>query len=196
MRIKQKWQDTRLRLRAWLARHGFEKPGRMRLGLWTAGLAALMICGSLAAFGQEAASDATQPAAGANIDLRGTWARATPGKTENAAIYLDIVNSGATADTLTGVECNAAEKAELHETTSMNGMSGMQMTVKVAIPAGGTVQLKPGGRHVMLTGLKGPLKEGESFIITLDFAKAGRQSTTVQVLSASATGPKPAEAAN
>jgi hypothetical protein len=61
----------------------------------------------------------------------------------------------------------------------------------VDIPAGGTVDFSPTGRHLMLVGLKAPLKEGESFLVTLKFDKGGTQNTVVKVLGANATGLPP-----
>ena len=53
------------------------------------------------------------------------------------------------------------------------GMMGMQPVARLEIPAGGTVELKPGGYHIMLMGLARPLKEGDEIELTLSFAKAG-----------------------
>jgi periplasmic copper chaperone A len=58
----------------------------------------------------------------------------------------------------------------------------------IEIPAGGAVNLGPGGRYFMLVGVKQPLKEGDSFLITLHFDKAGTENTAVKILGASATG--------
>jgi hypothetical protein len=49
-----------------------------------------------------------------------------------------------------------------------------------------SVTLKPGGLHVMLTGLKQPLSEGQSFPLTLTFEKAGAIETTVKIAKAGA----------
>ena len=65
----------------------------------------------------------------------------------------------------------------------------------IDIPAGGTVNFGPGGRYFNLTGLKAPLKEGESFLLTLKFDKAGTSSTAVKVLGTGATGLPPAASA-
>ena len=61
----------------------------------------------------------------------------------------------------------------------------------IDIPGGATVNLGPGGRYFTLVGLKAPLKEGDSFLITMKFDKAGTSSTAVKVLGAAASGPFP-----
>ena len=129
-------------------------------------------------------------AAKANIDIGEAWTRATPGSATTAAVYLKIA-SNKDADRLVGVEVAAAENAEVHDEASQNGVVKMAPLPQIDIPAGGTVNFAPGGRHVMLTGLKGPLKEGDSFIMTMKFDKAGSESTPVRVLASTATGLPP-----
>jgi copper(I)-binding protein len=126
-------------------------------------------------------------AAKANIDVGEAWTRATPGNATTAAVYLKIA-SNKDADRLVGIEAAAAQTAEVHDDVSQNGVVKMVALPAIDIPAGGLVNFAPGGRHVMLTGLKGSLKEGESFIMTLKFDKAGTESTAVKVLGAAATG--------
>jgi periplasmic copper chaperone A len=126
-------------------------------------------------------------AAKANIDVGDAWTRATPGNATTAAVYLKIA-SNKDADRLLGITVAASQTAELHDEASQNGVVKMVALPSLDIPAGGEVTFAPGGRHVMLTGLKGPLKEGESFIMTLTFDKAGTESTAVKVLGAAATG--------
>jgi len=77
-------------------------------------------------------------------------------------------------------------------------MQGMVMKMRpisgVDIPAGHPVSLKPGGEHIMLMGLSQPLREGQSFPLTLDFEKAGPRTVTVTVERVGAKGPGPAAA--
>lgn len=137
------------------------------------------------------AAPAGTPAAVAKaaIDVNSGWVRATPTNNGNAAVYLQIVNAGADADALVGVESPNAAHAMVHTTTVANGTASMAMTPSVPIPGKSTVTFGPNGRHIMLEGLKAPLREGESFIITLNFTKAGKVSATVKVLGVAASGP-------
>ena len=121
------------------------------------------------------------------LEVSNAWARATPGKAENGAAYLTIQSP--TPDRLLTVSSPVAKKAELH-TMSMEGMvMKMRPLAGVDIPAGQPVTLKPGGQHVMLLGLDAPLREGQSFPLTLTFEKAGTRTVTVAIEKPGATGP-------
>ncbi len=119
------------------------------------------------------------------LEVTHAWARATPGKAENGAAYLTIQSP--TADKLVAASTPAAKKAELH-TMSMTGMiMKMRQVDAIDVPAGKPVTLKPGGFHVMLLGLQQPLKEGQSFPLTLTFEKGGTRTVTVAVEKVGAT---------
>jgi copper(I)-binding protein len=123
-------------------------------------------------------------------EVKDAWARATPGKADNGAAYLTIESP--TADRLVSASSPVAKKTELH-TMSMQGMvMKMRPLAGLDIPAGQAVTLKPGGEHIMLLGLNRPLQEGQSFPLTLNFAKAGPRTATVTVEKAGASGPGPA----
>jgi periplasmic copper chaperone A len=129
-----------------------------------------------------------------SIDVTDVWTRVTAPKQTNGAVYMTI--SSADGDTLTkaSVPASIAARAELHETTGamssggsgsdsmdsadsssmeMDSMKGMKQVQSIAIPAGKTVQLKPGGYHVMLLELAKPVTDGEKVPVTLTFEKAG-----------------------
>jgi copper(I)-binding protein len=121
------------------------------------------------------------------LEVSNAWARATPGKAENGAAYLTIQSP--TPDRLLTVSSPVARKAELH-TMSMEGMvMKMRPLADLDIPAGQPVTLKPGGQHVMLLGLDAPLREGQSFPLTLTFEKAGTRTVTVAIEKPGAAGP-------
>jgi hypothetical protein len=98
-------------------------------------------------------------------------ARATPARV--GGTYMTLRNSGSTSDRLIGASSPEAEKAETHETKVESGMAMMRAVGAVELKPGATVELKPGGLHLMLLGLKRPLKEGETLKLTLVFEKAG-----------------------
>ncbi|MDE2445109.1 MAG: copper chaperone PCu(A)C [Alphaproteobacteria bacterium] len=95
----------------------------------------------------------------------------TPGATTGAA-YLDIINMGKEADNLLRISTPAADMAMLHESKDENGVMKMEMLDKLEIPAGATVKISPGHLHIMLMGLKAPLKEGDHVALDLVFEKA------------------------
>jgi periplasmic copper chaperone A len=140
-----------------------------------AGAACLLIAGAAAA-----------QSGGLQID--DAWARATPAKAENGVAYLTIRSP--TADRLLKASSPVAAKTEVH-TMEMSGMvMKMRPLAALDIPAGTPVTLKPGGLHLMLEGLKQPLREGQSFTVELDFEKAGTRRVTVAVGKPGAMGPQ------
>jgi len=122
-----------------------------------------------------------------SVEVKNAWARATPGKSENAAAYLSMQSP--VADRLTGASTPVAKKAELHTMTMEGAVMKMQPIAAVDLPAGQEVTLKPGGMHIMLLGLTAALKAGQSFPLTLQFEKAGRREITVAVEPVGAMGP-------
>jgi periplasmic copper chaperone A len=118
----------------------------------------------------------------AKITVEQPWARATPAGAKTGAAYMTLANKTNTADRLTGASSDVAAKVQIHEMKVVNGVMQMrELTGGLAIPAGGSVTLKPGAYHVMLIGLKKPLVAGQSIPLTLTFAKAGTISVTVPV---------------
>lgn len=128
------------------------------------------------------------PAQGPAMHVSG-WARATvPGQTA-AAAYLSIHNGERTGDRLVGVASAAAAKASVHLTTTAGGVVRMRPAGAVPVGAGQMVEMKPGGLHVMLTGLKAPLRVGQQLPLTLRFARGGTVRTSVPIrLQASNAG--------
>lgn len=116
------------------------------------------------------------------IRLDQAWARATPGSAKTGAIYLTVSNTGIAPDTLTAASTPAADKAELHHMKIENGVMEMRPVPALAIAPGQSVVLEPTtGYHIMLIGLKAPLKEGDKVPIILTFEHAGTQQITASV---------------
>jgi hypothetical protein len=116
------------------------------------------------------------------------WARATVGQSKYAAAYFTLMNTGNMADRLIAASTPIAEKAELHTHFLENGVMRMRPVDGIDVQPGAPVELKPGGLHIMLMGMKDPLKEGSTFPLTLTFQKSGVISVTVQVESPSQMG--------
>ena len=105
--------------------------------------------------------------------------RATIGSMPSSAGYLSITNHGAMDDRLLAAESSLSRKTELHTMEVTNGVMKMrQIDGGIAIPAGKTIQLAPGGFHVMLIGLKAPLNANKNYQVTLVFEKAGKIKLT------------------
>ena len=118
---------------------------------------------------------ALSPATASDLMFGSLQFRATVGSMPSSAAYLSITNHGAMDDRLLAVESSLARKTELHTMEVTNGVMKMrQIDGGIAIPAGKTIELAPGGFHVMLIGLKAPLNGGENYQMTLVFEKAGK----------------------
>jgi hypothetical protein len=87
-----------------------------------------------------------------------------------SAAYMLIENTSDKPDKLVSIVCDAASVVEIHETVLKNDMAAMQpMPGGLTVPALGMVELKPGGYHLMLLGLKRALVAGERITLTLTF---------------------------
>jgi copper(I)-binding protein len=116
-----------------------------------------------------------------DIQIGHIWARATaPGMT-TAAIYVPLLNTGKEQDKLTGASSDIAENVMIHENINDNGIKKMRMLDSVVLEPNKPVSLRPGGIHLMVTGLKRQLKESETFPLTLQFEKAGAAKVDVMV---------------
>lgn len=117
-----------------------------------------------------------------SLTIENVWARPTAGSAKMGAAYLTVKNGGKEADTLTSASSPDTAKAELHEHIHDNGVMKMrEVKGGIAIPAGGAVEFKPGGYHVMLMGLKHDLEEGKTLPLKLGFAKAGEVDVQVKI---------------
>lgn len=156
-------------MRAWERNHIMTK--------FTSALAAMLALATL-----------TTPAAFAHdykvgaLSIKHPWSRETAPRARTGAGYLTVVNGGGQADRLVGGSTPAAERLEIHAVSMENNVMRMRHQKDgIEIPAGGTLELKPGGYHIMLIGLKEPLKAGASVPATLEFAKAGKVEVSFKV---------------
>ena len=118
------------------------------------------------------------------------WSRATPGGAKVGGGYLTIQNKGSAADRLIGGSADVADKVQVHEMATTNGVITMRPLDKgLSIEPGKTVRLAPGGYHLMLLDLKSPLKQGDKVPVTLEFEKAGKVKLTFDVQGLGAKGP-------
>jgi hypothetical protein len=108
------------------------------------------------------------------LAVDGPWARATPSGAKVAAGYLKITNSGSSPDRLIGGSLAVAGSGEVHEMTTTDGVMKMRkLEGGLEIKPGQTAELAPGGNHMMFTGLREGLKDGQTIKGTLVFEKAG-----------------------
>ena len=109
------------------------------------------------------------------IRVSDAWCPPTPPGAPTAAGYLTVSNQGREADRLLGGSSPVAAQVQLHSMTTQGQVMRMRpVTEGLAIPPGATTRIQlGGGLHLMLIGLKRPLKAGEHAPVTLNFAKAG-----------------------
>lgn len=121
------------------------------------------------------------------VEVSEAWARATTSSARVGGVFLKIRATGA-GDRVVSASTPLAEKVELHETIRDGNVMRMREVPALMVPAGQTVELKPGSYHIMLIGLKQPLNRGESFPLTITFEKAPAVTATVTVQAAGAGG--------
>jgi len=112
----------------------------------------------------------------AEITIVDAYARSASPMAMSGAAFMEVHNSGAEDDRLIGVTSDAAARTELHTHIDMGDgvMQMSQVEDGLVIPADGAHMLKRGGDHVMLMGLSGPWKDGETVSVTLEFEQAGQ----------------------
>lgn len=117
-----------------------------------------------------------------SITVEQPWARATPAGAKVGGGYLRVTNTGPEPDRLTGGTFPIADKVEVHEMSMVNDIMRMkQVPDGLEIEPGASVELKPGGTHLMFLGLREGLSEGQVLKGTLIFEKAGPVEVTYQV---------------
>jgi copper(I)-binding protein len=129
--------------------------------------------------------DAGGRTAATAVTVSDAWARATPPGARMGSIYLKL--SSTNGDRLIGasVPRSVSGKTQIHETLVSRDAGGESMGMRevrsLELPAGRTVELAPGGFHLMLMDLKHPLKAGDRVRVTLRFEKSGTQTVTADV---------------
>jgi hypothetical protein len=164
-------------------------------------------CSSSGSSAAPSASVAATAGPGGTITVTDAWARAMPPGTTTSAVYLKLANGTGADDALVSVSTPVTPTAEIHEVSAVSaapaesagmgggmssaapaesagmggGMMGMHPIEKLPLPAGATVELKPGSFHIMLIDVTTPLKDGDTIEVTLTFEKAPPVTLTVPV---------------
>jgi copper(I)-binding protein len=142
-------------------------------------LAPIMI--GLAFMSTGAAAETHGKHAESGIEIKQAWVRAVPPTSKMSAAYMVLHNMGGDDDHLVSAESDVADAVELHNVRKKEGMMEMYQVKSIGIPAGGNQALKPGAYHVMLIGLKKPLKAGDEVELTLNFMHAGAMTIKAPV---------------
>ncbi|MDS7596961.1 copper chaperone PCu(A)C [Agrobacterium tumefaciens] len=126
-----------------------------------------------------------------SLELSGSVSKAMlPGQPVGGG-YVTIKNTGTTDDKLVAVETSAAGRSEIHEMAMVNDVMKMRkLDDGIAIPAGQTIELKPGGLHFMFFNVKKAFAVGDRIPLTLTFEKAGKVELIMNVGAANQAGDK------
>jgi len=137
---------------------------------WLFSIALMALAGSIQA----------QEAKVGSIKIENAYVRATAPGQPAAGAFMKIENSGS-ADQLVSASSPAAGEVQLHQMSMEGNVMKMGQVKDIAVPANGSVDLKPGGYHIMLMNIKAPLKAGETVPVKLKFAKAGEVEVKLPV---------------
>jgi copper(I)-binding protein len=117
----------------------------------------------------------------AQIEIDNAWTRATPPGAKTAAGYMTIRNQSSSPDRLIRAASPLAARVEMHVHLHDGDVMRMRQVKGYDIPANGSLELKPGGAHLMFVDIKRAFKEGEKIPVTLRFERAGEMKVEFRV---------------
>lgn len=123
----------------------------------------------------------TLAAQATTITARDAWTREAPAGRKVTAVFLVMQNSGTAPRSIVSGRADVGDTLELHEMKREGEMMRMSPVQSIAVPAGGQVELRPGGLHLMLFGLKKPLVTGDTVHVTLTLDDGSRVAVAAPV---------------
>jgi hypothetical protein len=130
------------------------------------------------------------PPAWAQVSVDRPWSRATPPGAKIGVGFMQLRNAGSAAERIVRASSPLAAKVEMHVTTREGDVMKMREVTSFEIPARGTFELKPGGAHLMLTGLRKPLQKGDRVPLTLKLESGGALAVELPVEGMGARSPE------
>lgn len=123
-----------------------------------------------------------------HLQITDPYTRTTPPMVAVAGGFMTVTNNGTESDTFLGGSAGFVEAVEIHEMSMADGIMKMRRLENgLQIAPNETVELKPGGYHLMLIKPSEPMKEGDKHKITLSFKQAGDIEVELEVKDISAT---------
>ena len=123
-----------------------------------------------------------------HLQINDPYTRTTPPMAAVAGGFMTVTNNGTEGDTFLGGSAGFVEAVEIHEMSMADGIMKMRRLENgLQIAPNETVELKPGGYHLMLIKPSEPMKEGDKHKITLSFKQAGDIEVELEVKDISAT---------
>lgn len=136
------------------------------------------------------AQTAPPPVTAGSLVIERPWTRATPDGSRVAGGFMRITNRGAEPERLMGGSFPNAPRVEVHEMVTQDGVMRMrEVSGGLVIPPGGTVELRPGGYHMMFMDLGQPVRRGAPLAATLQFQRAGTVNIAYEVAPVGARSP-------
>ncbi|QWD97963.1 copper chaperone PCu(A)C [Polynucleobacter sp. MG-5-Ahmo-C2] len=135
----------------------------------------------IALSGNISAQNVSQTVRTSAIKIENAYTRATMPGQQVAGGFMKIENKGNSTDQLLSANSPIAGEVQLHEMAMEGNVMKMRQVKDIAVPAGGAVELKPGGLHLMFMNIKAPLSAGETVPVKLKFAKAGEVEVKMPV---------------
>lgn len=117
----------------------------------------------------------------ADLRIEDAMARAVPPTAKMSAAFMTLTNNADTDLAVISAESSVAKAVELHNNTMTDGKMKMRQVNQIDLPANQTTELKPGGQHVMLIGLKRALVEGETIDLKLNFSDGSSESMEIPI---------------
>lgn len=117
----------------------------------------------------------------ADLNIEDAMARAVPPTAKMSAAFMTLTNNADTDLAVVSAESSVAKAVELHNNTMTDGKMKMRQVNQIDLPANQTTELKPGGQHVMLIGLKRALVEGETIDLKLNFSDGSSESMEIPI---------------
>jgi len=144
----------------------------------TVRLLALLASGTLALWG--------------SVSVENPYVREVPPGMKNSAAFMTLVNTGSEEAVLVKARSRASNVVELHTHTMEGGKMVMRPVPRITVPSKGSTELKPGGLHIMLIGLKEPIAEGDEVHLDLYFSdgsQVGVDAPVKKVMGGMMMGP-------
>lgn len=116
-----------------------------------------------------------------DIKVENPYVRATPPNLPTSAAFMNVINNSDKAVSIVKASSNVSKVVELHTHDMKDGVMKMYQVPKIDVASNGHTELKPGGFHIMLIGLKKPLKVGENVSLTLEFSNGSTKTITAPV---------------
>lgn len=128
-----------------------------------------------------AAASAWAGTAADAVSVADPYVRAVPAGQTTTAAFMVLKNSDAKAHTLVKADNPASKASELHTHLMENGVMQMRPVKQIDVAAKGETKLQPGGLHIMMIGLKAPIKAGDTIPLTLTFEDGSSKKVDAKV---------------